>query len=287
MGRYTIPPDWPLAESSERCHAGGVEWHFQRIGSGPPLLLLHGTGASAHSWAPVAQRLMADFECLIPDLPGHGFSSPLAQSTVSLPAVGGALQALLDALDYQPALIAGHSAGSAIAVQMALNAPSPPAHLLSVNGAFLPFGSLAAPWFSKAAGWLARAHFLQLTTALHGYFRRPVRKLLEETGSLPNDAMISTYQVLLRRPEHIRGTLHMMAGWDLEPLTSQLVNLHTPIDLVVCLNDKTVAPRQSVHLAERVSTSQIIEIPKLGHFGHEEDPETFAALIRDGLHRGE
>lgn len=283
MAQTKPPADWPLAEYNEHCHAAGMDWRVTRIGTGPPLLLLHGTGASSHSWIPVALHLMDDFECIIPDLPGHGFSDPLPKRTVTLPAISRALIVLMDTLGVAPVLIAGHSAGSAIAVQMALDSVRPPKRIFSVNGAFLPFGSVAAPLFSKAAGWLSRAQFFQLATALHGYFRRPIRKLLEETGSAPNKDMLYAYQTLLRRPQHIRGTLQMMAGWDLEPLKSGLTGLRLPIDLVACLNDKTVSPWQSTRLSELVSQSQLIEIPELGHLGHEEAPELFASLIRKAL----
>jgi magnesium chelatase accessory protein len=117
MTQTKPPADWPLAEYNEHCHAAGMDWRVTRIGTGPPLLLLHGTGASSHSWIPVALHLMDDFECIIPDLPGHGFSDPLPKRTVTLPAVSRALIVLMDTLGVTPVLIAGHSAGSAIAVQ--------------------------------------------------------------------------------------------------------------------------------------------------------------------------
>jgi magnesium chelatase accessory protein len=188
------------------------------------------------------------------------------------------LNKLLVGIAFQPDVIGGHSAGAAIAVQMALGHCNP-SGLVSINGAFLPFGSVAAPIFSKAAGWLAKAQLFQQATALHGYFRRPITKLLAETGSHPDEQMIHAYQRLMRRPEHIRGTLQMMAAWDLKPLTSQLSALRTPIELVVCANDKTVSPWQSQRLAELVVNATLTEIPGLGHLGHEEQPRRFVDIF--------
>ena len=42
--------DWPNRASSRMVRAGGLTWHVQVAGSGPVLLLVHGTGASTHSW---------------------------------------------------------------------------------------------------------------------------------------------------------------------------------------------------------------------------------------------
>lgn len=286
-GQDTLPPHWPLVEHSRNCQVAGTLWHYQRINDAsiqatpctyPKLLMIHGTGASTHSWAPLVTQLRGQWDCLLIDLPGHGFSSPLAGQPPTLPAVASALAKLVDALEFQPDVIVGHSAGAAIAVQMALTGINSRA-LVSINGAFLPFGSLAAPLFSKAAGWLAKARLFQQTTALHGYFRRPITKLLAETGSHPNEQMIRAYQVLMRRADHIRGTLEMMAAWDLEALKAQLPTLHTPIELMVCCNDKTVSPWQSIRLSELVSTARLTELDHLGHLGHEERPDQFLPVF--------
>ena len=292
-----LPQNWPYAAFSQSIQIDGVSWHYQRIRHRnhpiqptthtkrasepvalPKLLLLHGTGASTHSWAPLVALLGDNWDCLLVDLPGHGFSSGFTTGTPTLPRIASALNELLLGIAFQPDVIGGHSAGAAIAVQMALWHCNP-AGLVSINGAFLPFGSVAAPIFSKAAGWLAKARLFQQTTALHGYFRRPITKLLEETGSHPNEQMIRAYQLLMRRPAHIRGTLQMMAAWDLKPLKSQLSALRTPIELVVCANDKTVSPWQSQRLAELVVNSTLTEIPGLGHLGHEEQPHRFVDIF--------
>ena len=298
QGRIKPPPDWPCAQFSESILVAGVRWHYQRIkheeasnnpsnnaallatktAEQPKLLLLHGTGASTHSWAPLVAQLRDHWDCLLVDLPGHGFSSGFVAGVPTLPRIASALSELLSALAFQPRVIGGHSAGAAIAVQMALG-HCECRSLVSINGAFLPFGSVAAPIFSKAAGWLAKARLFQQTTALHGYFRRPITKLLEETGSHPNEQMIRAYQLLMRRPEHIRGTLQMMAAWDLQQLKSQLGTLSTPIELVVCANDKTVSPWQSQRLAELVVNARLTEIPRLGHLGHEEQPNRFLGIF--------
>lgn len=291
QGHDVPPSSWPLAQYSRYRQVAGVMWHYQYIndlgndlGSSthtairPKLLLIHGTGASTHSWAPLVDYLRPDWDCLLIDLPGHGFSGSMTLDAPTLPAVAAALAALLDALAFEPQVIAGHSAGAAIAVKMAL-AGSNTREIVSINGAFLPFGSLAAPLFSKAAGWLARARFFQHTTALHGYFRRPITKLLAETGSHPTEQMIRAYQALMRRPDHIRGTLEMMAAWNLQSLRAQLPQLRVPVELIVCCNDKTVSPSQSARLGELVNDAHISELKQLGHLGHEECPRLFVPVF--------
>ena len=274
------PEDWPLRSYSQSLRADGLDWHLQRLGKGPKILCLHGTGASAHSFAGIARLLAKDCELAIPDLPGHGWTSPLADDNCHIDGFASALSALMSEVDFEPSVIIGHSAGAAIAVHGVLADHFNPSLVISINGAFLPFGHVAAPVFSTAARWLSRFRLMAWITAAHGLFERPVRNLLSETGSTPTPLMIQCYQALLRNPQHITGTLQMMAGWQLERLKQELPGIHTPLHLIACTNDHTVPPWQSQRLAELVYRSELHEIPDLGHLGHEEQPERFAALIR-------
>jgi magnesium chelatase accessory protein len=80
MGPDRIPADWPLRDYSEFVHCGEIVWHTQRIGAGPVVLLLHGTGASTHSMAGLATLLSRQFTCLLIDLPGAGIHACAART---------------------------------------------------------------------------------------------------------------------------------------------------------------------------------------------------------------
>ena len=66
--------DWPNRDASRFVEAGGLRWHVQVMGTGPVALLVHGMGASSHSWRDVAPLLASRFTVIIPDLPGHAFT---------------------------------------------------------------------------------------------------------------------------------------------------------------------------------------------------------------------
>ncbi len=66
--------DWPNRDASHFLRGGNTHWHYQRMGSGPPLMLLHGTGASTHSWRDLLPKLARHHDVIAPDLPGHGFT---------------------------------------------------------------------------------------------------------------------------------------------------------------------------------------------------------------------
>ena len=113
--------DWPNRASSRFVDAGGLRWHVQVAGSGPALLLVHGTGAATHSWRDLRPLLAGTSPSSPPTCPGTA-SPRLPRADAALAARHGArLAALLEALGMQPGLAAGHSAGAAILIRMALD----------------------------------------------------------------------------------------------------------------------------------------------------------------------
>lgn len=113
---------WPNREASRSVTASGLRWHVQRMGEGPVLLLAHGTAAATHSWRALMPLLARRFTVVAPDLPGHGFTAPPPSSAgLTPPGMAGLLGELLKALEVSPALVAGHSAGAAVLVRMALD----------------------------------------------------------------------------------------------------------------------------------------------------------------------
>ncbi|MFN7175164.1 MAG: alpha/beta fold hydrolase BchO, partial [Thermaurantiacus tibetensis] len=151
--------DWPNREASRFVEAAGIPWHVQVMGEGPPLLLLHGTGAATHSWRDLLPILARDFQVVAPDLPGHGFTAPLRE-LATIPNMARAVEALLERLGIVPRLMAAHSAGAAIAARMLIDRPGETAGLVSFNGALRPFPGLARELFPG----LAKALFLNPLT---------------------------------------------------------------------------------------------------------------------------
>ena len=143
--------DWPNRDASVFVEAAGIRWHVQRMGEGPPLLLIHGTGAATHSWRDVLPLLAEHFSVIAPDLPGHGFTQTPLSYRLSLPGMSADVGALLRKLEVRPEIAVGHSAGAAILARMCLAGRMSPRLLVALNGAFMPFGGIASHLFSPLA----------------------------------------------------------------------------------------------------------------------------------------
>ncbi|MFN9014766.1 MAG: alpha/beta fold hydrolase BchO [Hyphomonadaceae bacterium] len=271
--------NWPNRQSSRFIQVGDQKWHLQTIGQGPPLLMLHGTGSSCHSWASIAPILAAHFTLIMPDLPGHGFTQTPPESGLSLPGMARLLRDLLMALDVEPAFVIGHSAGAAIASEMTLDGFIRPQAILAINGAFQPFKGLAALLFPVAAHVLALNPVTIYAVAGGAKDRRRIERLMHSTGSIIPDDMLARYRDLFTAPGHVAGMLGMMANWNLAPLVKKMAGLPVPIYLLSGSKDAAVTPASAQALCRTVPKARFINLPHLGHIAHEEDPEAVAAVI--------
>lgn len=272
--------DWPNRSASRFVRAGGLTWHVQSAGDGDDVLLLHGTGASTHSWRGLFVALSRDHRVIAPDLPGHAFTDPLPHGRLNLPGMAEAAGALLKKLDVQPRIVVGHSAGAAIAIRMALDGHAAPEAIVSLNGALFPISnSFARPFFVGAAKLLALNPLTPWLFALRARDPLAVRRLLDGTGSEIDPLDEEIYARLATTTSHVAGALGMMAGWDLHALEDDLPKLETPLLLVVGEADAMVPPGRAAGVARLVRNARVVCLQGLGHLAHEEAPAKIHALI--------
>lgn len=270
---------WPNRPASRFVVAGGLRWHVQVMGQGPVLLLLHGTAAGTHSWRDMMAPLAEHFTVVAPDLPGHAFTTAPPATKLSLPGMAAAVGELLRVLNLTPILAAGHSAGAAILLRMALDGAIAPASIISFNGALQPLGDKAAAFFTRAARLLVGLPFVPGLFAWRAQDRSVSERLLMDTGSRIDALGLDCYARLFRNSGHVAAALTMMAHWDLLPLLRDLPRLQARLLLVVGANDRAVPPAQAERVRARLPAARILTLPGLGHLAHEEQPRRFVDLL--------
>jgi len=273
---------WPHREASRFVEADGIRFHLQEMGAGPAVVLLHGTGASTHSWRGMMPRLAEEFRVVAFDLPGHGFTGTPLFTRMTLPQVARSCARLLHVAEIKPVALVGHSAGAAIAIRMVLDRLVRPQVVVGFNASLRPFAGAAGPIFSALARVLYVNPMTPRLFAASASERR-VARLLADTGSKVDREGLRLYHTLLRRSGHVSGALAMMAGWDLRQLQRDLSGLDVPLTLVAGMRDRTVNPADAGRAARATSRGRVVRMADLGHLAHEEDPAAAAAIVREAI----
>jgi pimeloyl-ACP methyl ester carboxylesterase len=260
----------------------GAPVRYDRAGSGPSLVLLHGGGLddARLSWAPLMPLVTRSADVIAPDLPGYG-DSPLGRTPASITGYAAWLAAFLDALSVRECVLGGLSLGGAVALRTAIDSPQRVAALLGCApygvAERTPGGRLG--WFAvhtpglDALTWMTLRHSRRAVAA-------SLRSLLR--GPLPDD-LVDAVQELARRPgagaAWRQFQLHEVR-WS-GPRTvfgAELSTIRCPTVLLVGEHD--VVPPAAVRAASnRVPLGSYAEIPGIAHWLPREAPDTVATHL--------
>lgn len=276
------PPDWPNRAASRIVAAKPHRWHVQVTGQGADVLLLHGAGASTHSWARLMPYLADRYRCIALDLPGHGWTrSPRGRARLG--DVAEDIATLCAQEGWMPEMIIGHSAGGAISLELARSGRIAPHRLIIVNGALENFRGSAGWLFPAMAKMLALNPLTGLLISHGGRSIGQVRKILASAGTELDADGLAHYAHLIQRRAHVDGTLAMMAQWSLDGLLARLPRQTTSCLLITAANDQAVPPAKSAQAAARMPHARWQDVAGYGHLLHEEAPQIVAPLILDFL----
>lgn len=248
----------------------------------PPVLLVHGFGASAYQWRFLLPTLAAaGYHVLAPDLPGHGFSQLVfARGEYSREAFAGRLWKLLDALGVTRLPIVGHSMGGAIAAAMAWQRPdrvsrlgllSPvgfgvvPPRVRWLRGVPDALAPLAKPFASRAAAHLV----LGDVYGPEGYWTAR-----DEEELLAPYTQRDIYRALLRTTKEFDFRLHTNA---------ELAQLPEGTLVLFGTHDRVVRPCDVATRVRLIPGGQMVTLPRIGHLPQVEAPEAMARLMTDFL----
>ena len=183
---------------------------------------------------------------------------------------------------WHPTAIIGHSAGTAIALEMTRQRAAQ--QVIGINAALGNFKGLAGLLFPLMAKALAMTPMVARIFTASAAQPASVRRLIEGTGSTLPDEDLRWYRALVNDRDHVDGTLAMMAQWDLNPLLRALPGHEAKTLLITGSLDKAVPPATSQDVAAQMSNARHLQLPNLGHLAHEENASAVLAPILSFLH---
>ncbi|MGB9674319.1 MAG: alpha/beta fold hydrolase [Anaerolineales bacterium] len=218
-----------------------------------PLLLIHGAGGSTLSWPPQIRRL-ADNTVYAIDLPGHGNSPGVASQKIS--EYSQILLEWLEKFHIKQVNICGHSMGGAIAMHMAINAPSMINQLIVI---------------SSAARLKVNPQLLDLA-AHPATYPKAIEIMLN--WSFSENASPMLIQQTMKRLLSMRHSVlyNDLIACDSFDIQSEISSLNCPTLFICGSLDKMTPPRVVKLLSQSIPMAQYLEIPESGHMVTLEQP---------------
>ena len=234
-------------------------------GAGPTLVLLHGAGDSAGTWASIVDKLVPRYRVVVPDLAGHGHSAP-ADGPLSVGQVLVGVEAVLRTGPQEPVILVGNSLGAWVALLYAKQHPDRVARVVLVNGGALvgerPDLSLLPKTREEAAA---------LMTQLRDPSADPI------PGYVLDDVVREANHGPIARLAQSAGSMGEFV------LEGKLHDLAVPVDLIWGESDKLFGLSYAKRMMAQLPASRITTIPGCGHVPHQECPARFRALLLDVL----
>jgi pimeloyl-ACP methyl ester carboxylesterase len=269
-----------MVDLSEELSWRGRSVRWGRHGSGPAVVLCHGTPWSSRLWAPFAQALSAEFTTYLWDMPGYGESSKEAGHPVSLDAQGELLHDLLEHWDLAAPHVLAHDYGGAVALR---------AHLLHGSR----FASLAlvdvvalAPWGSDFFR-LVREHsdvFMALPSAVHEGALRAYVAGASHRGLTPDQADMLAAPWL---GETGQAAFYRQIAEADQAYTDEIEPLYPTLELPVLVlwgSDDTWIPVDRGHrLAELIPGAELRVLDDAGHLVQLDQPVELATTLHGWL----
>jgi pimeloyl-ACP methyl ester carboxylesterase len=239
----------------------------------PPLLLIHGSGASSGSWKPVVPALAAHHHVIRIDLPGCGQSPP--PPSYDVPAQAARVAALLDGLGLRHVTVVGHSSGGYVATALAEQRSDLVTSLALIStgpsiDAILPQPAILRALMAPPLGPLLWSRRSDATT------RRGLNATCARPVDIPDDVVAELRGTTYRA---MRGVLRANRAYIAErSVPSRLAVLDVPALVLFGMADPRWDPA-SARQYDAVPGVRVELLPGVGHVPIFEEPETTSTLL--------
>lgn len=266
-----------LARPGDMIEVGGMRLHVRDTGprDAPAVILLHGFGASLHTWEPWAEVLDDDLRVIRLDLPGAGLSPPDPVADYTDDHVTRLLLATMDHLGVQRAAFIGNSVGGRLAWTMAAAHPDRVDRVVLIS----PDG-FASPGFEYGkAPDVPPVMGLMRYTLPRGMLKSNIAVGYADPAAL-TEPTVTRYRDLMLAPGARQAMLDRMEQTVLRDPVPLLDRITAPVLLVWGEKDAMIPFANAQDFQRHLADVRLVSFPDLGHLPHEEAPERSLPPVR-------
>ncbi len=249
---------------------------WREVGSGPAVVLLHGWTMTGGVFSELANLLATDFRVLLPDMPGHGDSSP--SDNVSIRQMATDLAAWLQKVAPSPCLLGGWSLGGMVALSLVAEVGLMPEGLVLIS---------TTPRFTQNEDWsfglpttevrlLERNLKRSFQSTLGQFFKRMFVDEPVSAERLREIRQFAVYGENLPDATNAARLLRQFANQDQRAL---LAHVHCPVLVVHGERDEITPVAAGRYLAEMCKRTRLQVLPAVGHAPFLSQPEVVAAEL--------
>lgn len=266
VARWAPPP-------SDFIDLDGQLVHYRDVGprTDPvPIVLLHGTSASLHTWEGWIAELARTRRVIAFDLPGFGLTGPRADRDYARDADARFTLAVLDRLRVPRFVVGGNSLGGMVAWRVATLAPERVERLILVDAAGLPdtvrdiplgWRIARTPGLGKLAEWLLPREIV--AEGLAKSYGDPARVTYE---------LVDRYFELTLREGNRAALRDRLRQFEPGADAERIATIRQPTLILWGGRDRVIAPAAAEEFQRRIAGSRLVVFPELGHVPQEEDP---------------
>lgn len=259
--------------------AGGIRTNYHDVGSGAPVLLLHGSGPGVSAWANwrlVMPALAQRSRVIAPDLVGFGFTDRPANFHYTLDNWVVHAVAVLDALELGQVDLVGNSFGGALALALAIRQPQRVRRLVLMGSVGVPFA--ITPGLDSVWGYEPSFENMRRLMELFAYNRELIN---DELAELRYRASIrpgfqESFAAMFPVPRQAAVDALCSREADIRALPNETLVIHGREDRVIPLGN-------ALTLANWIPNAQLHVFGKCGHWTQIEHAARFARLVGDFL----
>lgn len=293
---FTWAPDKPVAELTERwapapstfLHVAGMDVHVRDEGPRDdpmPIVLLHGTSASLHTWNGWTDQLSTTRRVIRFDLPGFGLTGPSPTHEYHMGAYADFVVAVLDALELDQVTLGGNSLGGHIAWETALAYPQRISQLILVDAGGYPLAPESMPIGFRIALIPGLNRIMEVTLP-RAMVASSVRNVYADP-SLVTSELIDRYYDLTLRAGNRQALRERFEQTPLLKSGDAIAEVTQPTLILWGGQDRLIAPEHARAFDQDIANSELVMFDSLGHVPQEEGAAETVAVVERWLSRDE
>ena len=276
--RWAQPP-------SQFIEVAGMQVHLRDEGPRDdpvPIVLLHGTSASLHTWDGWSQTLSKTRRVIRFDLPAFGLTGPNPQNDYTLKSYVNFVTAVMDKLGVQRFVLGGNSLGGQIAWETAHALPARVERLILVDSGGYAFVPKSLPVGFQIARMPVLRNLMAYTLP-RGIVQNSIENVYGDP-SLVQPALIDRYYDLTLRAGN-RNALSYRLDQGYVSDEAKIKSLKLPTLILWGAKDRLIPPESGQNFARDIADSKLVMFEALGHVPHEENAQMTLAEVQKFLQK--